>query len=84
VHSGYEFLPRWWNRTWATKWFITATFHDQHHKFFNWNFGGYTTLWDRICGTTRKKYEEDFEQIKARASQPLTPVVATPSGSPQT
>src|SRR3546814_8982083 len=20
VHSGYEFMPRWWNRSWATKW----------------------------------------------------------------
>jgi hypothetical protein len=27
VHSGYEMLPRWWNRSWATKWFISATFH---------------------------------------------------------
>ncbi len=61
VHSGYEFFPRWWNKSWATKWFITATFHDQHHKYFNYNFGGYTTIWDRICGTVRKKFEEDFE-----------------------
>lgn len=66
VHSGYEFLPRWWNRTWATKWFITTTFHDQHHKYFNYNFGGYTTLWDRLCGTVRKKYEADFDDIQAR------------------
>ena len=28
VHSGYEMLPRWWNRSWATKWFISATFHE--------------------------------------------------------
>jgi sterol desaturase/sphingolipid hydroxylase (fatty acid hydroxylase superfamily) len=83
VHSGYELLPRWWNKTWATKWFITATFHDQHHKYFNFNYGGYTTLWDRICGTQRKKYEEDFVMIKDRASKTLTPVVATQS-SPQT
>ena len=68
VHSGYEFLPRWWNRTWATKWFITATFHDQHHKYFRWNFGGYTTIWDYLCNTQRKNYESDFEQIKARAA----------------
>ena len=61
VHSGYEFFPRWWNRSWATKWFITTTFHDQHHKYFNYNFGGYTTIWDRICGTTRPKFEADFE-----------------------
>jgi sterol desaturase/sphingolipid hydroxylase (fatty acid hydroxylase superfamily) len=66
VHSGYEFLPRWWNRTWASKWFITATFHDQHHKYFNYNFGGFTTIWDYICGTVRKKYEADFDAIKAR------------------
>jgi sterol desaturase/sphingolipid hydroxylase (fatty acid hydroxylase superfamily) len=68
IHSGYEFMPRWWNRTWATKWFITATFHDQHHKYFNWNYGGYTTIWDRICGTTRKKYEADFVKLKDRAA----------------
>ncbi|GGC16621.1 hypothetical protein GCM10011494_39400 [Novosphingobium endophyticum] len=67
VHSGYEFLPRWWNKTWATKWFITATFHDQHHRYFTGNFGGYTTIWDRLCGTMRKKYEDDFDAIKERS-----------------
>jgi Delta7-sterol 5-desaturase len=66
VHSGYEFFPRWWNKSWATKWFITATFHDQHHKYFNWNFGGYTTVWDRICGTMRPKFEDDFAALKDR------------------
>ena len=67
VHSGYEFFPRWWNKSWATKWFITATFHDQHHKYFNFNFGGYTTIWDRICGTMRKKFEADFEKAREKA-----------------
>jgi lathosterol oxidase len=66
VHCGYEFLPRWWNKTWLTRWFITTTFHDQHHKYFRWNFGGYTTLWDFLCGTVRPKYLSDFDQIKAR------------------
>lgn len=81
VHSGYEFFPRWWNRTWATKWFITATFHDQHHKYFRWNFGGYTTIWDWLCGTVRPKFVEDFEQPKARVNKPLTPAVAVQSRS---
>jgi Delta7-sterol 5-desaturase len=63
IHSGYEFLPRWWNRSWATKWFISATFHDQHHKYFTANFGGYSTVWDRICGTMRKNYQSDFEKV---------------------
>jgi lathosterol oxidase len=66
VHSGYEFFPRWWNKTWATKWFITATFHDQHHKYFNYNFGGYTPVWDYICGTVRKNYESDYLALKDR------------------
>jgi Delta7-sterol 5-desaturase len=70
VHSGYEFLPRWWNKTWATKWFITTTFHDQHHKYFNYNFGGYTPIWDYLCGTVRKKYEADFDRICERRSAP--------------
>lgn len=66
VHLGFEFLPRWWNRTWLTKWFISATFHDQHHRYFIGNFGGYTTIWDRLCGTMRKNFESDFEKITTR------------------
>jgi len=73
VHSGYEFFPRWWNKTWATKWFITTTFHDQHHQFFRYNFGGYTTIWDRICGTMRPRFEQDFERLKARLDAEGTP-----------
>jgi sterol desaturase/sphingolipid hydroxylase (fatty acid hydroxylase superfamily) len=73
VHSGHEFLPRWWNKSWATKWFITATFHDQHHKYFNFNYGGYTTIWDFICGTVRPKYLADFDQLKAKVNKPLEP-----------
>lgn len=80
VHSGYEFFPRWWNKSWATKWFITATFHDQHHKYFTVNYGGYTTIWDRICGTMRPKFEADFENPKGRQAAKKT---ADPAGEPQ-
>ncbi len=76
VHSGYEFFPRWWNKSWATKWFITATFHDQHHKYFTANFGGYTTIWDRLCGTIRPKFEADFEKLKTGKNPPKVPVGA--------
>jgi sterol desaturase/sphingolipid hydroxylase (fatty acid hydroxylase superfamily) len=81
VHAGYELLPRWWNKSWATKWFITTTFHDQHHKYFNYNFGGYTTMWDYFCGTTRKKYEADFDKNCARRSAPRQAAVSTPEGA---
>ena len=67
VHSGYEFLPRWWHKTWFSKWFITTTFHDHHHHYFRYNFGGYTPIWDYICGTVHPKYERDFLKIKDRA-----------------
>lgn len=69
VHSGYEFLPRWWNRSWMTKWFISTTFHDQHHRYFTGNFGGYTTIWDRLCGTMRPKFEADFDRVKERSAR---------------
>lgn len=64
VHSGFEFLPRWWNHSWLTKWFISATFHDQHHRYFIGNYGGYTTIWDYICGTVRPQFERDFRKPK--------------------
>jgi sterol desaturase/sphingolipid hydroxylase (fatty acid hydroxylase superfamily) len=66
VHSGVEFLPSWWNRSWLTKWFISATFHDQHHRYFKGNYGGYTTVWDRICGTVRPSFEADFHKVTTR------------------
>lgn len=81
VHSGYEFLPRWWNKTWLTKWFITTTFHDQHHKYFSCNFGGYTTIWDWICGTVRARYLADFDKLKARANVSITPAAETANSS---
>jgi lathosterol oxidase len=80
VHAGYEFFPRWWNRSWATKWFITTSFHDQHHKYFNYNFGGYTTIWDWLCGTVRPKFVADFENPKARQTKKIQP--AAPAAAP--
>lgn len=70
VHCGFELLPRWWHRTWLTKWFITATFHDQHHRYFKGNYGGFTPIWDYLCGTVRPRYEADFEKITSRPLQP--------------
>jgi sterol desaturase/sphingolipid hydroxylase (fatty acid hydroxylase superfamily) len=60
VHSGYELMPRWWNRNPVTKWIVTATFHDQHHRYFTGNYGAYMTIWDRFCGTVRSRYDIDF------------------------
>jgi sterol desaturase/sphingolipid hydroxylase (fatty acid hydroxylase superfamily) len=81
VHSGFEFLPRWWYKSWATKWFITTTFHDQHHKYFRYNFGGYTSLWDYACGTLRPKFVDDFERKRpGPAPRPPQPEMVAAGG----
>lgn len=68
VHCGHEFAPRWWYRTWFSKWLITPMFHDQHHQYFNFNYGGFTTIWDYLFGTVRPRFESDFEALKAPAA----------------
>lgn len=70
VHCGYEFAPRWWYRKAATKWLITPMYHDQHHQYFTCNYGAYTTLWDRLFGTMRSRFEQDFIKLKNRRVQP--------------
>ena len=37
-----------------------AACHTIHHLYFSFNFGQYTTLWDRLGGTYRKPNEELF------------------------
>ena len=33
-----------------------------HHLYFNFNFGQFTTLWDRLGGSYRKPNEELFRK----------------------
>ena len=65
VHSGHEVAPRWWYRSWATKWLLTPMFHDQHHQYFTCNYGAFTTIWDRVFGTVRKRFDTDFDKLRA-------------------
>lgn len=68
VHCGYEVMPRWWYKSPLTSWFITPMFHDQHHQFFKCNYGAYTTIWDRVFGSVRPRFHQDFDQVKARST----------------
>jgi sterol desaturase/sphingolipid hydroxylase (fatty acid hydroxylase superfamily) len=61
VHCGHEFFPRWWYRFPATGWLLTPLFHDQHHSLVGCNYGGFTTIWDRLFGTVSPRYARDFE-----------------------
>lgn len=64
VHCGYEIVPRWWYRSPLTKWLITPMFHDQHHQYVGCNYGGFTTIWDRVFGTVRPRFFSDFDRLK--------------------
>ena len=39
-----------------------AACHTMHHLYFNYNYGQFFTLWDRVCGSYRKPNEELFKR----------------------
>jgi lathosterol oxidase len=39
-----------------------AACHTIHHLYFNYNYGQYTTLWDRLGGSYRKPNDELFQK----------------------
>ena len=39
-----------------------AACHTMHHLYFNYNYGQYTTLWDRLGGSYREPNEELFSR----------------------
>jgi len=55
AHSGYEFS---WSPLNKLPFFNSADFHNFHHLKFKGNFGSFLTIWDTICGTLNKEYEE--------------------------
>ncbi len=83
VHSGHEVFPKWWYSSSLTKWLLTPMFHDQHHQYFHCNYGGFTTIWDRLFGTVNPGFERDFAAQKERleASRAEALVAAGPVAS---
>ena len=41
-----------------------AACHTMHHLYFNYNYGQFTTLWDRLGGSYRQPNPELFEKEK--------------------
>lgn len=62
-HLGYELYPKGMNKHWLGKWINTSTNHNMHHKYNRGNYGLYFTFWDRMMGTTDKKYHQTYERI---------------------
>lgn len=50
-HLGIEPLPAAIRRLPVLKYLGTSTFHHDHHEHIGYNFGFYTSLWDRLFGT---------------------------------
>jgi len=46
----------------------SAAHHSIHHLYFNYNYGQYFTLWDRVGGSYRKPSEEQYNS-KVRMDQ---------------
>ena len=50
-HCGHELVPPAIRRN-PRLWFLAAVVHhDLHHARFNYNYGQYFTVWDRLMGT---------------------------------
>ena len=45
-----------------------AACHTMHHLYFNYNYGQFTTLWDRLGGSHRKPNDELFKK-ESKTSQ---------------
>ncbi|KAI4139549.1 MAG: hypothetical protein L6R39_006231 [Caloplaca ligustica] len=46
-----------------------AACHTMHHLYFNYNYGQFTTLWDRFGGSYRKPNEELFQRESKMSKQ---------------
>lgn len=41
----------------------SSAHHAVHHLYFNYNYGQYFTLWDRVGGSHRQPSEEQYNDI---------------------
>lgn len=66
-HLGYEIYPKALLSLPGGKFFNTATSHNQHHRTFNYNYGLYTLIWDRLFHTVHRRYEATYAAITGPA-----------------
>lgn len=69
IHSGYEMFPTWWYKYAATKWYLSPHFHDSHHLYVQCNYGGFTTVWDRLMSTMRPSFDIEYLEHKAAVTK---------------
>jgi sterol desaturase/sphingolipid hydroxylase (fatty acid hydroxylase superfamily) len=60
-HSGFEYFAQpTAKRPWPL---VCTTFHDQHHELFNYNFGNFFSVWDRVMGTLHPSYDHRVAEM---------------------
>ncbi len=65
-HMGYEIMPRFIAKS-PIGWVLNkSAYHNQHHRTYKYNYGLYTTIWDRAFGT----FHPDAEALYDRATRP--------------
>jgi len=55
-HLGTEPLPARFRNMPLIKYIGTSTFHHDHHQDVAYNFGFYTSIWDRLLGTHKRRH----------------------------
>lgn len=64
-HLGYEIWPSGFARHPLTRWHLTPTHHDLHHRIGKGNYGLYFSFWDDWIGTQRSDYEAAHDTVTA-------------------
>jgi ring-1,2-phenylacetyl-CoA epoxidase subunit PaaE len=65
-HLGYEFYPKFFDRTPILKYLVNSIHHNQHHTRYNGNYGLSFRWWDLIFGTEFDDYNQIVSQVKNR------------------
>jgi len=68
-HLGWELYPKGFSKHWLGKWINTSVNHNQHHQYFKGNYGLYFLFWDRIMGTIRPDYDQQFEEVTSQKKE---------------
>lgn len=61
-HAGFEYFATPTARFPSPM--LCIFFHDQHHSEFRYNFGNYTSLWDRLFGTIAPNYDARVKALQ--------------------
>lgn len=71
-HLGYEFYPKFFDRTPVLEHLVNSVHHNQHHTRYNGNYGLSLRTWDILFRTEFDDYSEWVRQVKNRKTPAAT------------